>query len=151
MSNYKIIIGIDCGVRTGMGYWHVSKKELSVCTVKIHQALINVKALNDGLIIGRLFIRIEDARLRKWIPQEKNLRARVGRAKGAGSVSRDAKIWEDFCIDYGIDYELVAPKDNRTKLTAAAFAAITGYKGKTSEHSRDAGMLCFKYEPKCTT
>jgi hypothetical protein len=151
MSKYQIIVGIDCGVNTGFAILNNRTRNFTVKTVMIHQALKTVTTMSDDLTIGEMLIRIEDARLRKWIPQEKNLRARVGRAKGAGSVSRDAKIWQDFCEDHGIDYELVPPKDNRTKLTAAAFAAITGYKGKTSEHARDAGMLCFKYEPKCTT
>lgn len=90
---------------------------------------------------NHVFIRVEDARLRKWIPYQKNEKAEAGRREGAGSVKRDAKIWEDFLTDIGADFEMVAPKNNKTKVTAAFFKKLTGYQGKTNEHERDAAML----------
>src|SRR5580765_684237 len=91
-----------------------------------------------------ILVRIEDARLRKWIPQEKDIQQRIGRAKGAGSVSRDAKIWEDFLTDLNIDFELVPPKKGMTKYNAASFNRLTKYEGKTSSHARDAALLVFQ-------
>ena len=35
----------------------------------------------------------------------------------------------------------VPPMANRTKLPAAAFAQLTGWHGRTSDHARDAAML----------
>ena len=56
----------------------------------------------------------------------------------------DAKIWEDFLTDKGILFELVAPKDNTTKLDAKSFAYRTGWTKQTNEHGRDAaGLVVF--------
>ena len=83
--------------------------------------------------------RFEDARLRKWIPQIKGKEV----LQGVGSVKRDAGIWEDFLRDLGVPFEMVAPKNNITKLSADSFRKITGWQSKTNEHSRDAAMLVF--------
>lgn len=40
-------------------------------------------------------------------------------------------------------FEMVHPKDNRTKLSVQLFAKYTKYEARTSEHSRDAAMLVF--------
>ena len=90
-----------------------------------------------------LCIVFEDARQRKWIPQEKNASQYRGRLQGAGSVKRDATIWEDFCKDLGIRYEAVPPHKGMTKWSAETFANITGWQGKTSEHARDAALLVY--------
>lgn len=63
--------------------------------------------------------------------------------QGAGSIKRDCKIWEDFLRDKGIPFKLIAPKNNTTKLSAPAFKSITGYTGRTCEHSRDAAMMVY--------
>jgi hypothetical protein len=38
---------------------------------------------------------------------------------------------------------MVAPKNAITKMKAEYFRQLTGYKGKTSEHGRDAAMLVY--------
>lgn len=138
---YRFYIGIDCGVSTGICIWsRESKTILQIDTVTIHRALEAVKCF---LLLhpGEVLVRVEDARLRTWIPQGKNLKAELGRREGAGSVKRDAVIWEDFLSDLQVPFEMVAPKDNQTKVSADYFQKLTGYKGLTSKHSRDAGML----------
>jgi len=138
---YKIYIGIDCGVNTGYCEWcSVSKQIHQLETLLIHQALEGVKDINEQWP-GEVFVRVEDARLRNWIPQQRDEKAERGRREGAGSVKRDAKIWEDFLKDLGIPFEMVPPKKNKTKLSAVAFKKMTGYKGKSSSHARDAAML----------
>ena len=67
------------------------------------------------------------------------------RLQGVGSVKRDASIWEAFLKDLGIEYEMVAPKRNVTKLTQERFKAITGWGKRTNEHSRDAAMLIYGF------
>ena len=85
----------------------------------------------------------EDATKRKWYGNTGR-----ERLKGAGSVERDAKIWRDFLAENKIKHKAIAPKNNITKLSAKQFALITGYKGRTNEHGRDAAMLVFKKNPK---
>lgn len=105
----------------------------------ITQAMERVKMIAD--IRGKDNIRlfIEDARQRKWFGHS-------GREKlqGAGSVKRDSRIWEDWCREQGLQYRMVPPKNNRTKLSAAQFRALTKWHGKTSEHARDAACLVFR-------
>lgn len=136
-----IHIGIDTGSHTGFAVVHgglIQRLE----TVPIHKALFNVAVL-DAEHPHDVIVYIEDARLRTWIPREKSNAEYRGKLMGAGSVKRDAAIWEEFCADFGIHLVKVPPKNNTTKLSADAFARITGWKGRTSEHARDAAMLVF--------
>lgn len=136
-SKHTFIIGIDAGVKTGLAIWSKEDKKLvQVETTKIHRAMqIITNYHREG---KQLQVRVEDARKRKWY-------GNAGREKlqGAGSVKRDCTIWEDFLKDAGIPYEMVAPKNNRTKLDKEMFTMLTKYTGMTSEHSRDAAMLVF--------
>lgn len=90
---------------------------------------------------GEVFVRVEDARQRTWVPWQKNEKAERGKREGAGSVKRDAKIWEDFLTDLGVPFEMVPPKNNKTKVSAEYLKQLTGYTGTTSKHARDAAML----------
>ena len=146
MNKYDYIIGIDPGTHTGLATWDVNlQKFWLIETVSIHKAIISLNdPKNDIRAIGRsVLVRIEDARLRTWYGDDKGDRAK---SQGVGSIKRDCAIWEDFCKDLGIDYEMVKPGRVKTKLTAATFKNLTGWEGRTTEHSRDAGLLCFKYQ-----
>lgn len=139
-SQYKYFIGIDCGVQTGICIWSKWDKRIrQLATIKIHKAMETVKYWHSTNP-GQVKVRVEDARKRKWFGD-------AGRAQlqGAGSIKRDAKIWEDFLTDLGVDYEMVAPKNNTTKLTTEKFKLITKYNGASTEHSRDSAMLVFGF------
>lgn len=137
-----IYIGIDTGVHTGIAVWNSDRKEfVYLNTLKIHEAVNLVYNYTDLDIPFQ--VRFEDARQRKWIPMSKNMTAELGRAQGAGYVKAHCQIWEDFLTDYQIPFEAIAPRRNLTKLSAEQFGRITGYKGRTSEHSRDAAMLVY--------
>ena len=138
MLKYKYVIGIDPGVNTGFAFWNKQdKKFVSLGTHSILTAIDNVKILYEKSIASNILVRVEDARKRTWFGNTGK-----ERLKGAGSVERDCKIWEDFLTDLGIDFEMVHPKNNKTKLSAEVFKKVTGYEGGTSQHSRDAAMLC---------
>lgn len=138
-----IYIGIDTGVDTGLAVWDsTSRRLVSVQTVKIHRAMETVLCYRategDGLVVV-----FEDARQRRWIPREGSWSRAKGRAMGAGSVKRDAVVWEDFLTDYGIRYLMEPPKKGLTKWDKDTFAHVTGFKGRTSHHGRDAALLVF--------
>ena len=137
-----IYIGIDTGVHTGIAVWDSEKRKfVYLDTLKIHEALqiVSSYAYKDV----PLCVRFEDARQRKWIPFAKNMTGELGRAQGAGYVKAHCQIWEDFLRDKDIPFEMIAPRRNVTKLSAEQFERITGYKGRTSEHARDAAMLVY--------
>ena len=138
-----IWIGIDTGVHTGLAIWDGKGRSfLSIEELKIHRAMDVVEALAKANP-REVRARVEDARQRKWIPNMGSIRNEIGRAKGAGSVERDCSIWEDFLADINVPCEMVAPRNNVTKLRQEAFAKLTGWPQRTNEHERDAAMLVF--------
>jgi hypothetical protein len=138
-SKYKYMIGIDTGVNTGLCVWdRFGKRIRHLATVKIHKAMEAVKYWHDTNP-GAVMVRVEDARKRNWFGEKG-----AQQLQGAGSIKRDAKVWEDFLDDMGVDYEMVAPKNNKTKLSSELFKKMTGYAGGASEHARDAAMLVYK-------
>ena len=131
-----IYIGIDPGTHTGVAVWDDRLKELtSLETIPIHRALSRVLALSST---DDVFVIFEDARQRTWFGKDRNTNAKL---QGAGSIKRDCSIWEDFCRDYEIPYYAVPPMKGGTKLSESYFKTISGWKGRTSNHARDAAML----------
>lgn len=143
MKPKEIQIGIDTGATTGFAVWNRKTRKLqSVTSLKIHRAMEAVLRYHEQNPY-QVKVRIEDARLRKWIPLQGDVKKELGRREGAGSIKRDATIWEDFCTDHGIEFEMVAPKNNKTKWKADHFNRVTGWDKETNEHGRDAAMLVF--------
>lgn len=132
----RYFIGIDVGTNTGVAVWDKSEKRfVEIQTTSILKAMEIVKKYEKSDIVQ---VRLEDARKRKWFGDSGR-----ERLQGAGSVKRDCVIWEEFLNDRKIPYMLIAPKNNSTKLSAESFKKITGYSGRTNEHTRDAAMLVF--------
>lgn len=137
-----IFIGIDTGVKTGLAVWSSrSKRFVEISTCKIHEAMRTVRqyqtAAEAGFYSG-LLVRVEDARLRKWYGNRSE-----AKRQGAGSVKRDAKIWEDYLTDIGVSFELCEPQKGLTKVDAQQFKLLTKWTERTSSHSRDAALLVF--------
>ena len=140
MKTFDYIVGCDPGVHTGLAIFHGKTGNLhSAGSYSIIEAMEIIKDLEDS---GSVFLRIEDARLRKWYGKNSN-----AKAQGAGSVKRDCKIWEEFCAFYGIENQFVSPKGQRTKMNAKAFEHYTGCKLRLNEHGRDAYLLAWGFKP----
>lgn len=134
-----ICVGIDTGKHTGFAVWDTEKRKLDfVDTIPIHEALLRIWSQRHA----NVEVYFEDARQRKWYGTRTAKEDR-NKLQGAGSVKRDSTIWEDALKDWGIPFHAVAPKYNVTKMTPEFFRSLTGWKGRTSEHSRDAAMLVF--------
>ena len=134
-----VLVGIDTGRHTGFAVWDTEKRQLDfVDTIPIHEALLRIWSQRHA----NVEVYFEDARQRKWYGTRTAKEDR-NKLQGAGSVKRDSTIWEDALKDWGIPFHAVAPKHNTTKMTPEFFRSLTGWKGRTSEHSRDAAMLVF--------
>ncbi len=134
----KVFIGIDVGVNTGVAIQVNGNLEI-VCSCDFFTATDLVKNYKKSCF--KLKVYVEDPRKRKWFGNnEKKVQAS---RMGVGSVKRDAQLWEDFLKREGIDYVLVAPKSNKTKLKSDDFKKITKWTRQTNEHGRDAAMLIF--------
>ncbi len=138
MKSYDVYIGIDPGTNTGVAAWNPFFDDLTLQTMKVHKAMEYVSEIAKEIPNRKCLVRFEDARQRKWF-------GNAGREQlqGAGSIKRDCAIWEDFLKDLGVDFEMVAPKNTVTKISKEYFKQLTGYKGVTSEHGRDAAMLVY--------
>lgn len=140
MLKFECIIGIDCGVNTGYAVWLRGTKQLyNVTTCTILKAMSMVKIAFDAQRT-QLLVRVEDPRLATYGRQKDTYKA-----QGAGSVKRDAQIWEEFLKEHHIAHEFVRPNKKLTKLSDETFKKITGYQGSTSQHARDAAMLVFGF------
>jgi hypothetical protein len=139
-QHHTIIIGIDTGTKTGVAVWHKTERRfLHVVTMPIHRAMELVLQYQVDHAED-LFVRFEDARLRKWL-KDKSADA----IQGAGSIKRDCTIWEDFLKDKGIHFASIAPRGGLTKLPPETFARMTGWTERTSNHARDAAMLVYGF------
>ena len=132
-----ICIGIDPGTHTGVAVWDSRERDfISIETLPIHRALLRVSLLAEANP-GNVEVVFEDARQRTWFGRG-DVSAKM---QGAGSIKRDCSIWEDFCNDNHIPFRALPPIKGFTKLSPERFARISKYKGRTSEHARDAAML----------
>ena len=138
MKSYDVYIGIDPGTNTGVAAWNPFFDDLTLQTMKVHKAMEYVSEIAKEIPNRKCLVRFEDARQRKWFGE-----AVLEQLQGAGSIKRDCAIWEDFLKDLGVDFEMVAPKNTVTKISKEYFKQLTGYKGVTSEHGRDAAMLVY--------
>lgn len=143
---HPFVIGIDPGTTTGLAIYNRPTKAIHLLTsgtLLEMQYILMAHPWTERTKAGLVFMRIEDSRLRTWIPFEETETAERGRREGAGYVKAHCAIWEDFCKIWGIPYELVAPKRNKTKVDAAWFKRVTGWKGRTNGHERDSCMLVY--------
>ena len=131
-------IGIDTGVNTGVAVWQDGEL-LAVESMTITQAMRFIQDFDNKRGIVKLYI--EDAR--KWIGFHGKTKATQARLQGAGSVKRDAKIWEDWCKENGYEVVFVKPMGKGLKKSADEFKRITGWQGRTNEHARDAAMIVY--------
>lgn len=141
-----LAIGLDPGKHTGLAVWDTeAQRFMEIETQSVHKALDSVQ---NWIIVGRAFyggarVYFEDARQRKWLPKDTSSSEYRGHLMGAGSVKRDSVIWQDALTDWGIPFEMVPPRAGATKWDADTFARITGYRGRTSNHARDAALLVY--------
>lgn len=131
------ILGIDPGTNTGVALWDAELQRFDiVTTLPVHLALDLV-----GQYLPAIPVIFEDARQRTWF-------GNTGREvlQGAGAAKRDARIWEDFLEDKGAVYIARKPSSGSTGWNDEKFRRLTHWGTRTTEHSRDAGVLVFGFK-----
>lgn len=141
-----IYIGIDPGENTGMAVWDsASRSFLEVATLPLWEALEQVKRWHYACLLAPvqvdLLVVFEDARQRTWFAPERNRSEYRGKLMGAGAAKRDSKIWEEFLEGQHIPFRAQGPRPGGTKWNKEYWYQVTGWKGRTSEHARDAALL----------
>jgi len=155
-----IVIGIDPGDHTGLAVWDTGQQAfVLLATLPLHKAMQEVVKWTTAPELApqrkgkKVHVVCEDARQRTWFAPERNVSEYRGKLMGAGAAKRDAKIWEEFLSDkdvampysddLGLTFTMHKPQAHGTKWAADYFARVTGFKGRTSEHSRDAALLVY--------
>lgn len=138
------MIGIDPGVSTGFAVWcRETRKLLRVETRLIHEAMADVRELRDAGLLHS--VTFEDARQRRWFgaADKREDEHGAGVREGVGSVKRDCKVWEDYLTALGVKFVMRPPTRGATKWSAEYLKRLTKWKGRTSEHGRDAAALVY--------
>lgn len=132
----RIWIGIDPGRKTGVAVFDARERRfLSLETMQVDEALEVVSAFHRGSP-GDVAVALEDAHLFGLAALQS-----PGKRQGAGAIKRESTIWKEFLKRKKIPHEIVAPREHETKVTEDYFKQTTGWRGRSSEHSRDAATL----------
>ncbi|MNT88071.1 hypothetical protein D3C72_2285700 [compost metagenome] len=65
--------------------------------------------------------------------------------RNVGEIDAWCRNITAFCAELGIPAHGISPAGKGKKLNAQQFASVTGWTGKSNEHSRDAAMVAWKY------
>lgn len=142
-----ILIGIDPGVETGIAAWDAKERKLHKVECMTILEAMECISKTQLVLAGQpdaLLVIFEDARRRKWFgdrADRKTEKYGAGVREGVGSVKRDCSIWEEFLTSRGLPFEARYPSN--TKMRADNFERLTGWKGRTNEHARDAALIVF--------
>ena len=132
----KYAIGIDPGQSTGIAIWDMDTQVfVSVETTTAVNAEETVRKYGDNCIV-----LVEDARQRKWFGN-----SGPEKYQGAGWAKAASARWEEFLKYHGVAHRMMKPgKTWKGANAGAMFAKLTGWKGRTSNHARDAAWMVFQ-------
>lgn len=136
----QIVIGIDPGVKTGVGIYRDGELS-SVITTTIIEAIERVKRCHEA---GNVMVYVEDARMATY---KRSGAKSAAMAQGSGSIKRDCKIWETELTRLGIPHRMVRPnkQSNAIAENKPLWTKLTGWTKRTSEHARDAVMIARRF------
>lgn len=134
-----IYIGIDCGKNTGIAICYDGK--IKLINSDFWHAFHYIK---DTFDTEKTKVIIEDPSKIRTIYAKNRHQSKMATAKIAqdvGGVKRESELLADGLEWAGFLVERVKP--NNTKKDAKTIKRITGYGGRSNEHTRDALMLVY--------
>lgn len=143
-KRYPVTIGLDAGEHTGFAvYDRVAKAFSDLREVSFESAVWEITEKYKAAII---VIEIPNNKSVWHKPNGANLAVIQRTAVNVGSVLREAELLKRsltyFGKRIGCDYE-IRTKHPQGKVDAKMFERITGHSGRTNQHVRDAGLLCW--------
>jgi hypothetical protein len=136
-----LILGIDPGASTGVATF-------------IDGDLVQLDTITPGKIERTIRdamptrVVFEDSRLetRAWNARTKAAYgAALATARSLGQVDAWCRLITEVCGELGIPAHGISPTAKGAKVQADRFAIITGWKGSSNEHTRDAAMVAWPY------
>lgn len=149
-SKHEYLIGLDPGINTGFClYDKISKQIVKLDTLgfwDLFDALEDVKVW-----IGQEHVTfyIENSALNKptFVKGGGDTQKKMQKiSRNVGSNQRESTLLIEGIRRYGFHVIEVKPTGSRgvkRKWSEETFVKITGYKGRSSQHARDAAMLVF--------
>jgi hypothetical protein len=138
-----ILIGIDPGVQNG---YAVMRDGVFTCLDtrsfwELIDALTPLEFMAESKVV---YIENPNVNRPVFVKKGANAKGYLRIAQNVGSNKRDAQLIIEFCQSKKIPCVTVAPlRGAYHKPDAKTFYNLTGCKGKTSQHARDAAMLIY--------
>ena len=127
----RITIGIDPGTHTGYSEYDRVEKRLTVLLTLDFVSTINRLRSIDRESVYAVVIEVPMTKKNWHGPKA---------AHDVGRVCRESELLAAVIIDMGFNVITQHPKG---KVCSKRFSLITGWKGRSNQHSRDAAMLAF--------
>ncbi|MCP9290034.1 hypothetical protein [Gracilimonas sediminicola] len=141
--NKRYAIGIDGGVNTGFAVWDRKEKKFAELTSEdFWEVFSTITSLYPPALVD---IYVEDPSKNKPVFFKKganNHKKMLKVAQNVGGVKRETELLIEGLEKEGYEVQRVRP--GSAKWDADTFKNMTKYKGRTNEHSRDAGRLVFQ-------
>lgn len=139
MGQGLVVIGADPGKVTGVSIFRGGRLDRFLATDH-RDALLLIRVQRPALVV------LEDSRQGPLYARAGvSGRAMTRIARSVGEIDQRCREVEDLCKREGIEIICVSPRDKGRKLSAAEFAALTGWTGRTNQHVRDAVMVAWPY------
>ena len=137
----KLYIGIDPDTKkNGVAYWYKQSKRLELENLSFFDLFESLKSLK---IRHEITVIIDAGWLNKTnfhvTGTNKRVNGKIGERVGANHET--GKKIAEMCVYLGIEYILHKPV--KSKVDKELFEKITGYKGRTNQETRDAGILVY--------
>jgi hypothetical protein len=141
MSTSGLIIGVVPGLNTGVAIVEDGRiVELRTCGIA--PAMSYILGLHRDSAVASIMVLVKDARIFPGA-MDKKLKS-YGAGVREGAARREASIWDEFLEVRLIPHKMVPPLPCIAS-SEGTFLARTGFHGRSSAHSRDAGVIALHY------
>ena len=134
-----LVIGIDPGKQTGFAIYDTDFDKLTdLRTLTFWTAFQAIGEL-DFKEVSHVVVELPDSK-HVWHKGASSPAALQRQGVNVGSVIREAELFREGLSLGGYTVKVVNP---RGKVDATRFNNWTGWTGRSNQHERDAGLLCF--------
>jgi len=140
----RLAIGIDPGQKTGIAVYDRAEKQLCHAET-VGGAYAAIESVRKLAGINTSDIIVESTLKLPTFGEHDNDDAADRMARNVGMVQAQTKEIIEVLTRLGYNVKTVLPRRGK-KITPELFEQVTGWEGRTSQHARDAAMLCWKSE-----
>lgn len=135
-----LVLGVDPGKHTGVAAYDPSVRKL----VEVYTSTFWDAASRISEWTGVVIIELPDTK-HIWHQGAKNKNAILRTGANVGACVREAELLIQYAGMLKIPCVIQKPMG---KISSSEFKRITKWEGQTNQHGRDAGMLCFGFNPR---